>query len=183
MAEDFTSGEKEFLLKIARTALEKYLIDGERFEPQTTNQRLWEKRGVFVTLTNRGVLRGCIGYIEPIESLLLAVRDNSLSAARDPRFSPLESSELADLEIEISVLTAPQKTRYEKINKGDGVIVSQGALSATYLPQVWKELPRREDFFGTLCQKAGLDGGCYLDPETEFFSYSAQIFNEKKYRK
>jgi AmmeMemoRadiSam system protein A len=183
MAEEFTSGEKEFLLKIARITLEKHLIDGEKFEPQTTNQRLWEKRGVFVTLTKKGLLRGCIGYLEPVEYLLLAIRDNALLAARDPRFSPLERFELEDVNIEISVLSVPQKADFKKIRKGDGVIIKSGSYGATYLPQVWKEFPRREEFFGSLCRKAGLGADCYLDSQTEFYTYSALVFSEKKYRK
>lgn len=176
----YTRGEKEFLLKIARTTLEKHLLANERFEPQTVNQKLWEKRGVFVTLNKKGQLRGCIGFIEPVESLMLGVRDNVLSAARDPRFSPVTESELHDIEIEISILTEPQKVDFEEIKKGDGVIIKQGGASATYLPQVWDNISDNDEFFSSLCQKAGLDVKCYKDSATEFYKYEAIVFSESK---
>jgi len=177
--EDFlTNGEKEYLLKIARTTLEKKLISQEGFEPQTTNQRLWQKRGVFVTLTKAGKLRGCIGYIEPIEPLILAIRDNAISAASDPRFAPVTASELKEIKIEISILSVPEPVQFKDVRKGDGVIIKKGTHSATYLPQVWLELPRSEIFFGTLCQKAGLSPDCYEDKNLEFYRYQADVFKE-----
>ncbi len=176
----YTRGEKEFLLKIARQTLEKYLRDGEKCEPQTINQKLWEKRGVFVTLRKGGNLRGCIGFIEPVESLILAVSDNAVSAARDPRFLPVEAEELPKLEIEISILTLPEKVNFAELKKGDGVIIKNGPAGATYLPQVWEEVPEPDEFFGTLCLKAGLDAKCYLDQATEFYRYEADVFSEKE---
>jgi AmmeMemoRadiSam system protein A len=181
MEDIYTRGEKEFLLKIARITLEKYLRDGERFQPHTINQKLWEKRGVFVTLKKLGQLRGCIGYLEPTEAIILAVRDNVISAARDPRFLPLEFSELPEMEIEISILTNPEQVDFKKIKKGDGVVLKRGASGATYLPQVWEDLPEPDIFFGTLCQKAGLDADCYKDKETKFLCYQAFVFSESNY--
>lgn len=178
MNEYLTRGEKEFLLKIARTALETMLLQGEKLEPQTVNQKLWEKRGVFVTLRKGKELRGCVGCIEPMESVLLAVRDSALAAIRDPRFDPVEASELPKIKIEVSILTRPQKVEFEEIKKGDGVVLKNGEKSATYLPQVWEEISGLEEFFTTLCQKAGLPGNCYLDPKTEFFKYEAMVFKE-----
>ncbi len=178
MSEPLTNGEQEYLLKIARATLEKHLINGEILEPQTTNQHLWQKLGVFVTLTNKGELRGCIGYLEPVEPLILAVRDNALAAASDPRFLPLRSSELQNIIIEISILTEPEKVEFKDIKKGDGVIIKKGMNSATYLPQVWEDLPQAEVFFGTLCQKAGLETDCYLKGGMDFYRYQADVFSE-----
>lgn len=178
MTEYLTRGEKEFLLKTARATLEAMLLQREKFEPQTVNQKLWEKYGVFVSLHKGRELRGCIGYLEPAESVLLAVRDNALAAAKDPRFSQVEASELPKIKIEISILTKPEKVEFEEIKKGDGVVLKHGGRSATYLPQVWVDLPEHKEFFTTLCQKAGLPGNCYLDPETEFYNYKAVVFKE-----
>lgn len=178
MSDQITNGEKEYLLKIARATLEKRLVDGERFEPQTTNQHLWQKRGVFVTLKKSGQLRGCIGYIEPIEPLIIAVRDNAISAASDPRFAPVTAPELAKIKIEISMLSIPEPAELKEIKKGDGVIIKKGMHSATYLPQVWDDLPKRDIFFGTLCQKAGLENDCYKEPGMEFYRYEADVFSE-----
>ncbi len=174
----YTRGEKEFLLKIARATLEKYLTEKEKFEPQTLNQKLWEKRGVFVSLHKNGALRGCIGCLEPIESLILAVRDNAISAVNDPRFSPLTADELKDIVIEISILTEPVKCRLAEIKKGDGVVIKRGDNQATYLPQVWEDLPDREKFFNSLCLKAGVAGSAYQDSATEFSKYEAIVFKE-----
>lgn len=173
-----TNGEKEYLLKIARTTLEKHLRDGEVFEPQIGNQRLWLKRGAFVTLRKSGQLRGCIGYIEPVEPLIMAVRDNAIAAANDPRFSPVTAAELEKIKIEISVLTVPEQVEFKDIKKGDGVIIKKGINGATYLPQVWEDLPQREAFFGTLCQKAGLEADCYKESEMDFYHYQAEVFGE-----
>ena len=179
MSEPLTNGEKEYLLKIARATLEKKLRDGEILEPQIGNQRLWQKRGAFVTLKKAGQLRGCIGYIEPIEPLILAVRDNAISAAaNDPRFLPVTAAELEKIKIEISVLTVPEKAEFKDIKKGDGVIIRKGINGATYLPQVWEDLNKTEEFFGTLCQKAGLDPDCYQEPGVEFYRYQAEVFSE-----
>lgn len=174
----YTRGEKEFLLKIARTALAKYLINSEKFEPQTVNQKLWEKRGVFATLHKKGQLRGCLGCLEPVESLILGVRDNVLLAAKDPRFLPVELSELNEIKIEISILTAPEKVRFDQIKYGDGVVIKRGEQSATYLPPVWRDLKEPEIFFSTLCQKAGLERDCYKNEMTEFYRYEAIVFRE-----
>jgi AmmeMemoRadiSam system protein A len=178
MIEQLTNGEREYLLKIARLTLEKHLSDGEVFEPQIGNQRLWLKRGAFVTLKKAGQLRGCIGYIEPLEALIIAVRDNAIAAANDPRFLPVTAAELGKIKIEISVLTVPEEVKFKDIKKGDGVIIKKGINSATYLPQVWEDLPQKEVFFGTLCQKAGLEADCYKEPDMDFYRYQAEVFGE-----
>jgi len=178
MDDYYTRGEKEFLLKIARQTLEGHLMRGEKLEPQTVNQKLWEKRGVFVSFYREDELRGCIGVIEPVESLIVSVRDNALAAGRDPRFAPVKEAELEGLKIEISVLTPPEKTTLNKIKDGDGVVVKQGGKSATYLPQVWENVAGRDEFFGSLCEKDGLAKDCYKDGEVEFSKYEAIVFKE-----
>ncbi|MDO8668833.1 MAG: AmmeMemoRadiSam system protein A [Candidatus Buchananbacteria bacterium] len=172
----YTSGEKEFLLKIAIKSLEKFLLSGEKFEPQTINKKLWEKRGVFVTLYLDHKLRGCMGTVEPVESLILSVRNNALLAALDPRFKPLKMDELKSIIIEISILSEPQKTDLNGINYGDGVLIKRGQNFATYLPSVWKQLNDKDKFLASLCEKAGLGIDAYHDPETDFFVYSAISF-------
>lgn len=178
MIMNYTHGEKEFLLKFARQTLEKYLRDGEINETRTANQKLWAKKGVFVTLSAKGRLRGCIGILEPVEFLIVAIRDNVLSAARDSRFEPVNLDELSDIKIEISVLSEPIKTDMADIKAGDGVIVSMGTKRATYLPQVWREITDREEFFSGLCRKAGLAGDAYQKDGVEFFKYQAEVFKE-----
>jgi len=175
--EYYTAGEKEFLIRIAMKSLEKFLLSGEKFEPQTINKKLWEKRGVFVTLTLGKNLRGCMGNVEPAESLIVAIRNNVLLAATDPRFKPLTASELKSIKIEISVLSELEKKPVAKIKSGDGVFLKRGNNSATYLPSVWKSFKSKDEFMTSLCEKAGLDFNLYTDPKTELWVYSVTSFN------
>jgi len=176
----YTEGEKIELLKISRITIDKYLRTGEIYEPETTNEKFLQKRGVFVTLNKENKLRGCIGYIEPIKPLVEAIRDNAISAAvEDNRFNPVEIGELNDLEIEISILTVPKPDSLENItNKKLGVVLRQGNYGATYLPQVWESFNDSNQFWSSLCKKAGLDSACYLNKQTEFLSYQATVFSE-----
>ncbi|MCL5795686.1 MAG: AmmeMemoRadiSam system protein B [Patescibacteria group bacterium] len=179
-ADNYSDAEKKELLTIARKALETYIREGKTFKLSGGSRKLQEERGVFVTLTKNGQLRGCIGYIDPIKPLIEAVRDNAISAAvHDDRFSPVKASELEDIKIEISILTVPQPDTLENIVSSKlGVVLRQGNYGATYLPQVWDGLPDAKQFFSTLCQKAGLDSDCWQDSSTEYLSYRAIVFDE-----
>ncbi|MBU1164007.1 AmmeMemoRadiSam system protein A [Patescibacteria group bacterium] len=179
--EQYTQEEKQELLKIARTTLEQKILQEKIYQPENSNPKFQQKRGVFVTLHINGQLRGCIGNIEPVKSIVEAVRDNALAAScEDPRFFPLTRNELADVDIEISILTEPKVSLLEQIKEGeDGVILNQGAQVATFLPQVWKELSTKEQFLSHLCEKAGLDDNCYQSKDTEFRTYNAVVFGEK----
>lgn len=172
----YTAGEKEFLLKIARESLEKFLLAGAKFEPQTVNRKLWEKRGVFVTLNKDQKFRGSIGNLEPVEALILAISNNVMAAALDAKFSQAEISRLDLIEIEIAVLSALQKVNFENIKFGDGVLVKRGESQATYLPQVWKTLTDKNKFISSLCKKAGFDPSLGNDPITEFWIYKVIAF-------
>lgn len=174
--EYYTAGEKEFLLKIAQKSLDSFLLSGEKFEPQTINKKLWEKRGVFVTLTAKGKLRGCMGHLEPLEALILSVRNNVILAATDNRFDPLKINELKSVEMEIAVLSDLKKTSYEAIKRGDGVLLKHRDKSATYLPSVWKNLKDKKDFLASLAKKAELSPDLLFEKETEFFVYSIISF-------
>jgi len=149
---------------------------------------LAEKHGVFVTLTSRGNLRGCIGYLEGRESVRDAVRNNALNAAfNDPRFPPLRASEAGEVAVEVSILTDPEPLEYSgaadlkaKLRPGvDGVIIRSGPHGATFLPQVWDQLPGTEDFLGHLCLKAGLRADAWKQGGLEVFVYQVQHFEEE----
>jgi AMMECR1 domain-containing protein len=81
--------------------------------------------------------------------------------------------------IEISLLTIPKKTTYDKIKKGDGVILNQGFYSALFLPQVWDQLPEKDVFMSQLCLKAGLSSNCYLEPKTAFKRFTVEAWKEE----
>ncbi|HNZ86713.1 MAG TPA: AmmeMemoRadiSam system protein B [bacterium] len=181
--ENYSESDKKFLLNLARNTIDYAFKNNGKlmtFDENTIPNNLKEKRGVFVTLNKDEKLRGCIGYIEAIEKLYKAVQLNALSAAfDDPRFNPLSESELKNVKIEISILTIPQACEFENIRKDiDGVVLKNGRFGATYLPQVWENVASVDEFFGSLCQKAGLDWDCYKDKNTKFSTYQAEVFSE-----
>jgi len=183
------SKEKEFLLRYSRQTLEEYFVAGKKLEidEKKVPKNLREKRATFVTLLKNGEFRGCIGNILPKFPLYKDVINNSLSAAfSDPRFPQLKYAELKELKIEISILTVPKRIIYNdtddllaKIKPGDyGIILQSGFFQATFLPDVWKELPKKEDFLTNLSLKAGLAPDAWKHPETEFFYYRTENFTE-----
>jgi len=184
-----TDQEGVYLLSMARKAIEKRLFtqnDEDQGDPDLS-PRYSERRGTFVTLTINEGLRGCIGHIIPGESLIEGIRINAINAAfRDPRFSPLSKEEWGDVKVEISILTEPKELQYsdadDLLNKLrpdiDGVIIKKGFRQATFLPQVWEQLPDKKEFLTHLCMKAGLDGHAWKKERIEVSLYQVQAFEE-----
>ncbi|HOW16688.1 MAG TPA: AmmeMemoRadiSam system protein A [bacterium] len=183
-------GTKEYLLFLARKSIAKELgikwKEKENFVAPD-DPELKENKGAFVTLTIAGELRGCIGQILPSESIKETVRENAISAAfYDPRFVPLSSKEFEKIKIEISILSKPQQLEYasvtELLNKLEpnvhGLIIKLGGRSATFLPQVWDELPNKEDFLGHLCLKAGLSSDEWKRLKLQILIYAVEHFKE-----
>jgi len=148
-----------------------------------------EKRGVFVTLHKEGQLRGCIGSLSGYRAIADGVRENALNAAfNDHRFRPVTAAELGSLDIEVSILSEPQPLAFQdgddllkRLRPGvDGVILSRGGASATFLPQVWEQLPKSTEFLAHLCQKAGLAAQDWRQPGLEIMTYQVQYFAEKR---
>lgn len=177
-----TQKEKETLFRIARETIfciaraEKAPV----VKPEELAPVLREKRGAFVTLHKGGRLRGCIGYIHPIKPLAVTIQEMAEAAAfRDPRFSPVTSQELDDLEIEISVLTPLRQIKdVNEIQVGKhGIYISKGYRSGVLLPQVATEQGwDRQRFLEHTCLKAGLPANTWRDAETEVYIFSADIF-------
>jgi AmmeMemoRadiSam system protein A len=174
----YTTGEREFLLKIARKSLSENLLGGDKFEPQTVNRKMWEKHGVFVSIIRDGEASGCIGSLRPSESLILSVRDNVIKASVDSRSEPLSFGDLEDIEIEISILSELKSVKLSEIKVGDGILIELFDKSATYLPAVWDSLKNKDEFLASLCKKAGLEEGSYKDDEALFWTYEAITFKE-----
>ncbi|MCX6555255.1 MAG: AmmeMemoRadiSam system protein A, partial [Candidatus Aminicenantes bacterium] len=184
--------EKKMLLELARSTLQSHFqdkparrVDEEKF---STQPRLKENMGVFVTLRERGELRGCIGSIIGVEPLFQGVMANALHAALDdPRFPPLQSNELERVEIEISVMTPLRLIGdYRSIRLGsDGVVIRDGSAQAVFLPQVATETGWTLDqFLGSLCAKAGLERNAYRNSRTmQFYIFQAQVFSERDFGK
>jgi AmmeMemoRadiSam system protein A len=183
-----TASDKEFLVEFSRSVIQEALHKGKKIPaPASISPAVHEKRGCFVSLHQHGNLRGCIGTIEPEQALLKGVEENALNAAfRDPRFSPLTAKELLSTDIEVSVLTVPERLKFKdaedlksQLKPGiHGVILSKGWQRATFLPQVWEQLPDKEMFLKHLCQKAGMGSNCWKDPDTVVEVYKAEYFSE-----
>ena len=178
------SEAKKQLLIIARQSLTSYLHQKQLPHYQIDQPQLKTKLGVFVTLKKKGQLRGCMGVFSPPTPLWQTVQRQTIAAAsQDPRFPPVQAEELNEIEIEISLLSPPEKiSDWRQIKLGrQGVIIRQGERSGTFLPQVAQETGwSLEEFLAQLCKhKAGLAPDCYQDPKTEIFIYDAEVFSEK----
>ena len=186
---ELTQAQGQALLKLARSTIAKKL--GKSFDaPSDKNLKdkdLQAKKGTFVTLNIHGRLRGCIGSLVGQTSLVKGVADNAINAAfHDPRFSPLSDEEYDNIHVEVSVLTEPQPLEYTDTNdlinklkpKVHGVILRKGFASATFLPQVWDQLPTHEAFLSHLCLKAGLPGDTWKKDHLDIQTYTVQYFEE-----
>ena len=183
--------EGKYLLGLARKTIKNRLFKSE--EPQIDQEdmpEIFQKRlGTFVTINIEGNLRGCIGHIIPRETLIEGIKVNAINAAfRDPRFPPLSKEELDRIDIEISVLTPPKDLSYtdaedllKKLRPGtDGVIIKKGFYEATFLPQVWEQLPKKQEFLSHLCLKAGLSADSWMTEKLQVSTYQVQAFEEEK---
>ncbi|MCX5786295.1 MAG: AmmeMemoRadiSam system protein B [Elusimicrobia bacterium] len=180
----FDAGRKDLLLKTARAVIAEVLAGSKpRAELEKTDYALNLPAAVFVTLTKSGALRGCIGTIEPQMALLDAVKYAAISAAfSDHRFEPLTKEELPGIKIEISALSRLERVASAKniTPVRHGVVVRNGGQSGLFLPQVWEQIPGKEDFLSELCsQKAGLPRDCWKDPKTELYTFTVEAFKEK----
>ena len=179
-----TDQEKSELLALARKSVEYMITKSEPYAPTVpASETLNREYGAFTTLTEGGALRGCIGYTAPIKPLYMTVRDTAtLAALRDPRFAPVTAAELPKLAYEISVLSPLRRvTDVEQIKVGrDGLIMKNAGYEGLLLPQVPVEQNwDRETFLNQTCAKAGMDQSCWRDENTDIFSFTAVVFNEK----
>ncbi|BBP01613.1 AmmeMemoRadiSam system protein A [Sulfuriferula nivalis] len=172
------------LLQIARAAiLQKFgliMLTDEHAD------WLQEQGACFVTLTQHGELRGCIGTLEAHRSLLADVKANAQAAAfHDPRFNPLAQTELDSIEIEVSLLSAMQAMQFSseadalaQLQPGiDGVVFEFGNYRSTFLPQVWEQLPEPVEFMAHLKHKAGLNPK-FWDKNVKLYRYTVSKWSE-----
>jgi AmmeMemoRadiSam system protein A len=189
---DMTEDQGQKLLCLARATIAARLglsNASSRTIPdnQLADPAFQEQRGTFVTLKIRNQLRGCMGCLTPSETIQEGIQRNAVNAAfNDPRFPPLTGPELEQAEIEVSILTNPQDLEYsdgkdllKKLRPNiDGAIISKGMARATFLPQVWEQLPRTEEFLSHLCRKAGLSPDEWQKGELDVSIYQVQYFHE-----
>ncbi len=176
--------EQAFLLQLARSVI-KAKAEGKKFKPAWSSaDSLNEDLGVFVTLNKDNQLRGCIGYVEGIMALQKAVQEMAEAAAfDDPRFPPVTSAEVDNLDIEISVLSPVKKIEdISEITIGlHGLIIERGFYKGLLLPQVATEYGwDTETFLEHTCVKAGLDKNDWKKDSATIKIFSAEIFSEVK---
>ncbi|MBZ5564653.1 MAG: AmmeMemoRadiSam system protein B [Acidobacteriia bacterium] len=175
--------EKQELLKIARESVTT-AVNEQKFSsvPAGEPEALTRDRGAFVTLKKNGELRGCIGYITPMKSLVETVRDVAAFAAlKDPRFPPVSAAEVGQLEYEISVLSPLHRvTDIKQIQVGrHGLLMRKGEREGVLLPQVPTEQGwDRKTFLEQTCRKAGLPPQAWQDEDTDIFMFTALVFGQ-----
>jgi uncharacterized protein len=184
-----TDSDRSILLKLARQSIENCLQNKAlpRLEPDSLSEILREQGASFVTLTYKGYLRGCIGALEPYQSLADDVCEHAVAAAfQDYRFPPLQANELKDIQIEISYLTKPIQLVYKNSEdllsllrpNIDGVVIRDGARRATFLPQVWEKIPDTEEFLEQLCMKMGSPEDLWRRKKLDVLTYQVEEFHE-----
>jgi len=189
MSSVLTDMEKQTLLCLARQAIESAVgvENVPRLQLDSLPTVLQENGATFVTLTIHGQLRGCVGVLDAYQSLAEDVCEHAIAAAfRDPRFAPVDKSELSTISIEISRLTAPHPLEYtsadELIHKlrphVDGVILKNESRRATFLPQVWEKIPDPEEFLSQLCMKMGVGKNSWRDTILQVYIYQVEEFHE-----
>ncbi len=184
----FSADEKRQLLSLARVSVEYAVRQKKAYEPPATaGEALNQERGAFVTLTESGELRGCVGYTSAIKPLYVTVRDTAtLAALRDTRFRPVSASELSRLEYEISVLSPLRRVSdLQKIRVGQhGLLMKNGEHEGLLLPQVPVEAGwDRTRFLEETCMKAGMHPACWKDHSTDIFLFTAVVFGEHQSRR
>ncbi len=178
------------LIRLARTAVEKYLDESSTIKPEND---LSEKAGIFVTLnyltpSKKEYLRGCIGFPLPEKTIYRGVIEAAIAAAtEDPRFPPLEIQELENIIFEVSILSAPQEISAkspadyrEEIEIGrDGLLLRWRFGSGLLLPQVPLELHwDADEYLANLCYKAGAPPDVWTDPSSKLYKFQAEVFKE-----
>jgi hypothetical protein len=186
-----SEADRKFLLDVAHQSLFRAASNGPPPEVNLAQlpPSLSSNRGCFVTLTLNGQLRGCIGNLLPQEALYTAVKDNTRNAAlHDPRFPPVRPDEVERIHIEISVLTVPQPMSFTNAEDlasrlrpyEDGVVLRIGSRSATFLPQVWAEIPDTVTFLNQLSLKAGFPPDAWRNGETSVSTYHVESFEDSE---
>jgi AmmeMemoRadiSam system protein A len=189
MQEKLIIEEQRFLLRLAREAIERG-VKGEELpllDESLLPPSLCEEGSSFITLTLYGELRGCIGSLEPYQSLAKDVREHAVAAAlKDPRFPPLQEDELSGIKIEISRLTRPVPMDYKDADDllsklcphVDGVIVHDGPHRSTFLPQVWEKISDPAEFLSNLCYKMGVNPDLWKSKHLDVLTYQVEEFHE-----
>jgi uncharacterized protein len=193
MAGKLSRDEKLQLLRLARQGLAA-AVNGHippALEATHRTPALARPGCSFVTLTELGELRGCIGSLVAEQPLWLDVQQRAGQAGLDDyRFTPVQPDELLNIEIEVSVLSAPAPLAYDSPDDllrklrphVDGVVLRQGMHRATFLPQVWETVPDPAQFLSMLCQKLGAAPDAWRRVHLEVETYQVEEFSEPEFK-
>jgi uncharacterized protein len=184
-----TPGQRRFLLQLARHTIDAAVRHQPNPAPVSADldPPLLESRACFVTLEKQSALRGCIGHLIPHEPLYEAVMNVARQAAlADPRFARVQPDELADITIDISVLSpliplafhsvADLLARLEPFRHG--VVLHLEDRTSTFLPQVWDKIPEKADFLDRLALKGGWEPSAWRDARARISVYEVESFHE-----
>lgn len=188
------SADKKYLLHLAREAIVAAVAGKPHpaADPAQLSPALTAPGTSFITLTKFGDLRGCIGGLWPQHPLYEDVQIHAAqSALNDYRFPPVSPTEVPLIEVEISVLTEPQPLAYASPQhllqllrpEVDGVILTHGQRRATFLPQVWENVPQAEVFLSMLCEKMGVPADTWRHIKLEVQIYQVEKFTETEMAK
>lgn len=173
------------LLDVARQSVAAAARGDHAAIPRPTTEApiLDEPRAAFVTLhTAEGALRGCVGTTAATRSLFDTVVEMARAAAlRDPRFEPVQTDEVDDLEIEISILNPLERIHsIDDVEVGrDGLVVEGRGRRGLLLPQVASERDWTPATFAAMtCEKAGLPQDAYLGEDVALFRFSTEVFTD-----
>ncbi|MFH1422404.1 MAG: AmmeMemoRadiSam system protein A [Planctomycetota bacterium] len=179
------ASEKE-LLQIAKQAVEAAVNKKKNPRISTSNEELQKNYGVFVTLTNQGILRGCLGRFESDKPLYETIAlMAAASATQDSRFygNPITTKELPQIEIKISLLSPLEKVNSpeEVIIGKHGIYITRGWSHGCYLPEVAADYNMsREEFLSSCCEgKAGLPKDAWRDQKTEIYVFTTHSFGKE----
>ena len=179
---ELNAKQKQYLLELARSTIAKAMKVETKLPDEKIGDTLNVPGGAFVTLHKKGHLRGCIGNFTG-NSLKETVREMAGAAAfRDPRFPCLQPEELEQIDLEISVLSSLVKKKAEDIEVGKhGIYLVNPRGRGVLLPQVATEQGwDRLTFLQQTCRKAGLPSDAWQSLETQIYTFTAQIFDEKE---
>lgn len=173
--------EKKLLIEVARRALVAAVEHGKALDALPAEANLMEPGGAFVSLHCGARLRGCVGQMDSDQPLVQVVCYCARAAAlEDPRFDPVRPPELAEIKIELSILSRLEEIAPERIEAGrHGLMVSRGRQRGVLLPQVATQFrwPAAR-FLEETCAKAGFERDAWKDPGTRIEAFTAEVFAE-----
>ena len=182
---ELSEDDRRELLRLARQSIERIVLGQEMPRPEGISDILRQPCGVFVTLTEHGQLRGCIGFTEALKPLGEVVCEVAAKAAvEDPRFPPVSEDELAKIELEVSVLSPLEKvSNLESIEVGKhGLLLEKGYFRGLLLPQVAQEQKwDRQAFLENTARKAGLHPDEWKNNDSNLYTFTAEIIRERDF--